>query len=173
MFEITETSLVSDMVTARAALERLRRGGARIALDDFGTGYSSLAALHQLPIDMVKVDRSFAARLNDAAGRRLLSGIRGLAEALAIDCVLEGVETEAQLLAARRTGFTLVQGFHLARPMPIEQILALPSLALPLTPGPPPPLRPPDPAPSGVPLPPSRNGCAHPMSALDSPLEQR
>ncbi len=132
MFEITETSLVSDMVTARAALERLRRGGARIALDDFGTGYSSLAALHQLPIDMVKVDRSFAARLNDAAGRRLLSGIRGLADALAIDCVLEGVETEAQLLAAQRIGFTLVQGFFLARPMPIEAILDLPALRPPL-----------------------------------------
>ncbi|GGC09805.1 GGDEF-domain containing protein [Novosphingobium endophyticum] len=121
LFEITESSLISEIDNARTALERLRAQGVRIALDDFGTGYSSLSSLHQLPLDMIKIDRSFAARLDEANGRRLISAIRNLSRALSLDCVIEGIETETQLVSARMAGFLLAQGYFIARPMPLEQ----------------------------------------------------
>jgi diguanylate cyclase (GGDEF)-like protein len=124
LIEITESSLISEMDKAGATLERLRETGMRIALDDFGTGYSSLSSLHQLPLDMVKIDRSFAARLDEAAGRRLITAIRHLARSLSLECVIEGIETENQLVSARLAGFSLAQGFFIARPMPLEDMLA-------------------------------------------------
>ena len=124
MFEITETSLITDLRMADRALRRLRETGACIALDDFGTGYSSLSSLHRLPLDMVKIDRSFAARLDESSGRRLITAIRNLARALSLECVIEGIETENQLISARLAGFTLVQGFFIDRPMPLSDLLA-------------------------------------------------
>ncbi len=124
-FEITETTLIAEVDKAREVLDRLRATGARIALDDFGTGYSSLSSLHQLPLDMVKIDRSFAPRLDEAVGRRLISAIRNLARALSLECVIEGIETEDQLLSARIAGFSLAQGFHFARPMALEEMLVM------------------------------------------------
>ncbi|KMS60383.1 diguanylate cyclase [Novosphingobium barchaimii LL02] len=123
LIEITESSLIEEMDTAGAALERLRETGMRIALDDFGTGYSSLSSLHQLPLDMVKIDRSFAVRLDEAAGRRLITAIRHLARSLSLECVIEGIETENQLVSARLAGFSLAQGYFIARPMPLEDML--------------------------------------------------
>ncbi|MCJ2185975.1 putative bifunctional diguanylate cyclase/phosphodiesterase [Novosphingobium beihaiensis] len=124
LFEITETSLITDIDIAEAALQRLRDTGARIALDDFGTGYSSLSSLHKLPLDMVKIDRSFAARLGDASGRRLITAIRNLARSLSLECVIEGIETEEQLISARLAGFSLAQGYFIARPMDFASLLA-------------------------------------------------
>ncbi|WP_408587797.1 putative bifunctional diguanylate cyclase/phosphodiesterase [Novosphingobium sp.] len=124
VFEITETSLIHDAHVARAALERLRASGARIALDDFGTGYSSLSSLHQLPIDILKIDRSFATRLDDPVGRRLISAIRNLARTLSLACVFEGIETEMQLMEATLAGFDFVQGYLLAKPDSLDAILA-------------------------------------------------
>ncbi|WP_395326863.1 EAL domain-containing protein [Novosphingobium sp. BL-8H] len=123
IFEITETSLIAKFDSARDALEGLREIGARIALDDFGTGYSSLSSLHQLPLDMVKIDRSFAPRLDETRGRRLIAAIRNLARSLSLDCVIEGIETEEQMLSARIAGFTLAQGYHLGMPMPLADLL--------------------------------------------------
>ncbi len=123
VFEITETSLIADLETACAALEQLRRTGAKIALDDFGTGYSSLSSLHQLPLDTLKIDRSFASQLDEAAGRRLITAIRNLARSLALDCVIEGIETESQLISARLAGFPLAQGYLIARPIPLHALL--------------------------------------------------
>ncbi|MFC0203773.1 putative bifunctional diguanylate cyclase/phosphodiesterase [Novosphingobium soli] len=124
LIEITESSLISEFDRANAALQRLRETGMRIALDDFGTGYSSLSSLHQLPLDMVKIDRSFAIRLDEAAGRRLITAIRHLARSLSLECVIEGIETESQLVSARLAGFALAQGYYFARPMPLEPVLA-------------------------------------------------
>lgn len=123
LFEITESSLIAEIDKARSALQRLRDTGVRIALDDFGTGYSSLSWLHQLPLDIIKVDRSFAARLEETKGRRLITAIRNLARALSLECVIEGIETESQLVSARIAGFTLAQGYFIAHPMPLEAIL--------------------------------------------------
>lgn len=125
LFEITESSLIAEIDNARSALQRLRNIGARIALDDFGTGYSSLSWLHQLPLDIIKVDRSFAARLDETKGRRLITAIRNLARALSLECVIEGIETESQLVSARIAGFSLAQGYFIARPMPLESILEM------------------------------------------------
>ncbi|MBT0668520.1 EAL domain-containing protein [Novosphingobium profundi] len=123
VFEITETSLIAELETARGALERLRQTGAKIALDDFGTGYSSLSSLHQLPLDMVKIDRSFASQLEEAAGRRLITAIRNLARSLTLECVIEGIETDNQLISARLAGFPLAQGYLIAKPMPLTALL--------------------------------------------------
>ena len=123
ILEITETSLIPDFQVARAALARLRSEGAAIAVDDFGTGYSSLARLNELPIDLVKIDRSFATRLTDPAGRRLMAAVRNLASALEVECVFEGIETEGQLLEATLAGFHYVQGYYLARPDRLDRAL--------------------------------------------------
>jgi predicted signal transduction protein with EAL and GGDEF domain len=123
VFEITETSVIRDFDKAREALARLRAEGAGIALDDFGTGYSSLAALNQLQIDLIKIDRSFASRLTDPAGRRLMAAVRNLVSALDVDCVFEGIETEGQLLEATLAGFHYIQGYYLARPDKLKQAL--------------------------------------------------
>ncbi|EIZ79957.1 diguanylate cyclase/phosphodiesterase [Novosphingobium sp. Rr 2-17] len=121
--EITESSLMMELDRAGSALERLRQAGVQIALDDFGTGYSSLSSLHQLPLDIVKIDRSFATRLDEAAGRRLITAIRHLARSLSLECVIEGIETESQLVSARLAGFSLAQGYFIARPMSLDAIL--------------------------------------------------
>ena len=124
IFEITETSFISDVAGARAALKRLRASGAAIALDDFGTGYSSLGSLHQLPLDIVKIDRSLAQRLDDPDGRRVLTAVHSLTRALDLECVLEGIETERQLIEAQLAGFGFAQGYHLSRPLPLAELLA-------------------------------------------------
>lgn len=123
LFEITESSLITDIEIADTALKRLRSTGARIALDDFGTGYSSLSSLHKLPLDMVKIDRSFADRLDEASGRRLITAIRNLARSLSLECVIEGIETESQLVSARLVGFALAQGYFISRPVGLPDLL--------------------------------------------------
>jgi diguanylate cyclase (GGDEF)-like protein len=123
VFEITETSLIGDFDAARAALERLRACGAKIALDDFGTGYSSLSTLHMLPIDIIKIDRSFAARLDDGEGRRLVRAIFNLTRSLRLECVFEGIETELQLMEATLAGFHYAQGYYIERPVALDTLL--------------------------------------------------
>ena len=123
VFEITETSLIGDFSAARAALERLRACGVKIALDDFGTGYSSLSTLHMLPIDIIKIDRSFAVRLDDAEGRRLVRAIFDLTRSLNLECVFEGIETEMQLMEATLAGFHYAQGYFIERPVALHVLL--------------------------------------------------
>lgn len=123
VFEITETSLIGDFGAARAALEKLRACGAKIALDDFGTGYSSLSTLHMLPIDIIKIDRSFAARLDDGEGRRLVRAIFNLTRSLRLECVFEGIETEMQLMEATLAGFHYAQGYFIERPVALDLLL--------------------------------------------------
>ncbi|MEO5587762.1 MAG: EAL domain-containing protein [Novosphingobium sp.] len=123
VFELTENSLITDLEAARTSLLRLKAAGASLALDDFGTGFSSLSSLHELPFDVVKIDRSFATRLNDTTGRRLVGAIRALAETLSLQCILEGIETEQQLLEATAAGFDYAQGYYLALPGRIEDVI--------------------------------------------------
>ena len=115
-FEVTETALIEDVKGAYEVLQRLRNLGVRIALDDFGTGYSSLSYLHTLPVDMLKLDRSFIARLSpEAKGRAVVAGMVDLAHALELTVVAEGVETEEQLLDLRDLHCDVVQGHHYCR----------------------------------------------------------
>ncbi|MCZ2826455.1 MULTISPECIES: putative bifunctional diguanylate cyclase/phosphodiesterase [unclassified Modestobacter] len=114
--EITESALMTDPAAARAVLLQLRELGVRISIDDFGTGYSSLAYLRHLPVDCLKVDRSFVAELADGHPE-ITTAVIALARSLGLDTVAEGVETEQQADELARLGATYLQGFSLAAPL--------------------------------------------------------
>ena len=116
--EITEGILINRPQLVRETLEGLRAEGIRIALDDFGTGYSSLSYLRRLPIDCLKIDRSFVAGLGEADGPRLVSGIVSLAHHLGLRIVAEGVGTHGQLQFLTQSGCEEVQGYLMAKAMP-------------------------------------------------------
>jgi len=121
--EITETALLQDIEGASRKLEELRAVGVRIALDDFGTGYSSLGLLPRLPVDLIKIDRSFVSGLPaDPASATLVSSIIRLASAFGLLTVAEGVETQAQMSALREMSCDQTQGFLHCAPVPIQQI---------------------------------------------------
>jgi EAL domain-containing protein (putative c-di-GMP-specific phosphodiesterase class I) len=120
--EITEGALVNDMQGTRAALMRLRSNGFRISLDDFGTGYSSLSYLQNLPIDLMKIDRSFVKDLHASPGSRAIAtAIISMGHTLGLRVLAEGVETEEQAAMLRQWGCEDAQGYLYARPMPVEQ----------------------------------------------------
>jgi diguanylate cyclase (GGDEF)-like protein len=121
--EITETGLLHDVEGASRKLRELRAAGLRVALDDFGTGYSSLGLLSKLPVDLVKIDRSFITGLpDDKASVTLVSSVIGLASAFGLKVVAEGVETEGQLGILRDMGCDQSQGYLHSRPLPSEQL---------------------------------------------------
>jgi len=123
--EMTEAALLADPRRAKAQLLAFRTAGFRLALDDFGAGWSSLSQLRDLPFDMVKIDRALASALaTDPGARAIVSTIVSLAWQLGIDCMIEGVEDEAQLNTARALGIRLMQGYHFARPERIDVALA-------------------------------------------------
>jgi len=124
--EITEAELAGDPRMAARRIQQLREHGARVALDDFGTGYSSLTYLQQCPIDLLKMDRSFVARLHEAeGGRRIAQSVVALGEGLGMAVVAEGVEREAQREALLDLGCARGQGFLFARPLPLRATLEL------------------------------------------------
>jgi diguanylate cyclase (GGDEF)-like protein len=120
--EITESRIVADLRRARATLEELRAMGVMIAIDDFGTGFSSLSQLQQLPIDEIKIDRSFVTRMesdrNDAV---LVRSIIELGRSLGLRVTAEGVETEQVRVSLRELGCDFAQGFHVGRPAGAEE----------------------------------------------------
>ncbi len=121
--EITESALVKDMQTSTTLLEELRREGIRFALDDFGSEYSSLSYLVRLPVDFVKIDKSFVWGLGeDPRVAVIVESIISLAHSLGLEAVGEGVESAEQLEYLRRMGCDLVQGYHLARPLSAEEV---------------------------------------------------
>lgn len=117
MLELTETSLLNNPESCAASITKLRSIGVRFCIDDFGTGYSSLSYLHRLPINGLKIDRSFISALDHGEGPELVSTIVSLAHNLGIYAVAEGVETEAQLASVRALGPKYVQGFFLSLPL--------------------------------------------------------
>jgi diguanylate cyclase (GGDEF)-like protein len=122
-FELTETAVMRDFDAAVTGIRSLRELGIRIALDDFGIGYSSLGYLRRLPLDKVKVDRSFTADMDEVSGRNIITAILGLCRTLELDCIIEGVETEAQLRSLRSFGYRMAQGYFFAQPMTIRAFL--------------------------------------------------
>ena len=130
VFEITETVLLDDSERVAATIGDLRALGVRFALDDFGTGYSSLSYLHTLPFDQLKIAKSFVDGL--ARGGRESSFVRmiiELARTLGVTVIAEGIESHEQVDALVRLECDLGQGFHLGRPKPVRQELALPFAA--------------------------------------------
>jgi diguanylate cyclase (GGDEF)-like protein len=124
--EVTESVFLQDFDASEQRLAALRAEGFGIAMDDFGTGYSSLSYLRRLPVDTIKIDRSFLIDVNeDEKSRRLLAGVVNLCGALGLATVAEGVETETQYRLLRSLGVDQYQGFYLARPMPFDDMLSL------------------------------------------------
>lgn len=121
--EITEEFLMADRDRARTILHRLRDLGVQISVDDFGTGYSSLAYLRELPIDELKLDRSFVFPMaDDARAAALVVSTIGLAHSLGLRMVAEGVENAAALAELTRHGCDQAQGYHLCRPIPAAEL---------------------------------------------------
>jgi Amt family ammonium transporter len=124
--EITESVLLEESDAPAAVLRSLRATGARLVLDDFGTGYSSLGYLKRLQLDALKVDRSFVDGLGSGQEETaIVEAIVGMAKALGLGVVAEGVETEEQLAELRRLGCDGAQGYWFARPMPPGETPAL------------------------------------------------
>jgi diguanylate cyclase (GGDEF)-like protein len=116
--EITESTLIDDPERAIEVLGRLKHRGFRIAVDDFGTGYSSLSMLHALPVDVLKLDHAFVAKiLDDEDARQIVASIVDLAKKLELEVVGEGIESEEQLEELRGLGCRYGQGYLLGRPM--------------------------------------------------------
>jgi EAL domain-containing protein (putative c-di-GMP-specific phosphodiesterase class I) len=126
ILEISEDAVVSDDERIGLDLATLRLMGVHVALDGFGTGASALAHLTELPIDVLKLDRSLITRIDrDQRSRAYCASIVGIGRALGLDVVAEGVETTAQLAALDGFGCRFVQGFLIARPMPVPQLAAM------------------------------------------------
>ncbi len=126
--EITETALMDSPAIAAQVLRQLREFGAKIYLDDFGTGYSSLSHLHKLPVDALKIDRSFVTTIGITERPAIVESIMALARTMNTSVVAEGIETEIQARELERLGCTHAQGYLFARPLPAkaaEQIIAL------------------------------------------------
>jgi EAL domain-containing protein (putative c-di-GMP-specific phosphodiesterase class I) len=126
VLEITETVLMGNIDRSVAALHRLRDLGVRIAVDDFGTGYASLGYLRRLPIDILKVEKSFIQGLGDDGDDRVFAqAIVSLGKSLGLVVVAEGVETEAHLREIAAIGCDVAQGYYFSRPIDGETILSV------------------------------------------------
>jgi diguanylate cyclase (GGDEF)-like protein len=119
MFEITETTIMSDFNCARRSLEKLAALGCRIALDDFGSGYSSFAYIHRFPLHRIKTDRCFVTmrKEDEALCHNILRSIADLCANLGVECLAEGIETARELSTVRKAGVRFIQGYHFGRPM--------------------------------------------------------
>ena len=125
--EITETALLTSPQSTAVLLQKLRELGVKIYLDDFGTGHSSLSHLHQLPVDALKIDRSFVESLLLPDRPAIIESILALAYTLETGVVAEGVEDEVQALALERLGCRFAQGYLFSPAIPpakIEELLA-------------------------------------------------
>ena len=121
--EITEGVLMADTTATIDRLGSLRGLGVRVAIDDFGTGYSSLGYLRRLPLDAVKIDRSFIEGITEGTRQAaLVKAIVALCRTLELDTVAEGVETQDQAVRLVELGCELAQGFHFGRPMPADDL---------------------------------------------------
>jgi EAL domain-containing protein (putative c-di-GMP-specific phosphodiesterase class I) len=126
LVEITESSAMADPDRAQAILEDLHAGGLRIAIDDFGTGYSSLARIRDMPVDVLKIDRSFVSGVDvDPQNQSIVSAFIELARGLGVTTLAEGIETEGELAFVRDRGCVMGQGFYFSKAVPPEEIIAM------------------------------------------------
>jgi diguanylate cyclase (GGDEF)-like protein/PAS domain S-box-containing protein len=126
VLEITESSLIDSSPRVVDVLHALKQLGVRIAIDDFGTGYASISYLQTIPVDILKVDRSFVAGSEHGKrGRELLDAIVNIGRVLSLVTVAEGVEQPNQLATVKQAGCDLVQGYLFSRPLPEEEVTRL------------------------------------------------
>ena len=128
--ELTESLVIRDVRESANKMEKLRALGVQISVDDFGAGYSSLSYLQRLPIDILKLDRSFVEECNTGGSSSLVEGIVSLAHGLGMRVTAEGVETEQQLDLVHQSGCDKAQGFFLGRPSPAASALFAPDCSL-------------------------------------------
>ena len=123
--EVTESALIQDPALAQSNLNALRDAGLHIAVDDYGTGYSSLSQLKRLPVQELKIDKSFILKLDhDSEDRIIVRSTIELAHSLGLSVVAEGVETEASRRLLATMGCDVLQGYLISRPMPSDQIIS-------------------------------------------------
>jgi EAL domain-containing protein (putative c-di-GMP-specific phosphodiesterase class I) len=121
--EITESTAMTDPERTMRILHEMHAWGLTLALDDFGTGYSSLSRLKHLPVDVLKIDRSFVSRVDlDHDNANMVRAMIDLAANLGMTALAEGIETPGELAFLTTNGCPLGQGFHLGRPVPAERI---------------------------------------------------
>ena len=119
--EITESAFFEDIDLFRTTLEKLRNFGFRILMDDFGTGYSSLMMLHSVPIDVIKLDKSFIDDYEDEKGSSIIQCVLNLASMLKLPVIAEGVETKDQYIYLKDSGCDVIQGFYFSKPISSEE----------------------------------------------------
>jgi diguanylate cyclase (GGDEF)-like protein len=126
ILEITESTAMREPSCVEPVLDELRALGIRIAIDDFGTGYSSLSRLQEMDVDILKVDRALLPGDGaDERGAELAAATLGLVQGLGLQAVAEGIESDEQQRFVTERGYPLAQGFHLARPVPAAEVVAL------------------------------------------------
>ena len=122
--EVTETAFMRDFDQASKSLQTLKALGVGISLDDFGIGYSSLSYVHRLPIDKIKIDRSFIKEVEtEATCGAVVKTVIDLCRNLKLTCVVEGMETDEQARILRALGCTTMQGYLFGRPMPAREVI--------------------------------------------------
>lgn len=121
--ELTETLVMRDVKESSRQLNQLKRLGFHIAVDDFGTGYSSLSYLHQLPIDTLKIDKSFIDKVTEPTGTRpIVEAVLSLSKSLSLTTIAEGVETAEQYAVLDHLGCDIIQGFYFFKPLPVDNV---------------------------------------------------
>ena len=121
--ELTETSVIESPQRAHVILNQLREAGVQVSMDDFGTGYTSLALLADLPLDTVKIDRSFIVAMSECQrSRAIVESVINMAHALSLHVVGEGIETNEQFAMLAGLGCNEVQGYLISRPLPADDI---------------------------------------------------
>jgi diguanylate cyclase len=128
--ELTERVMMEDSVSTLAVMHGLRSIGVRLAVDDFGTGYSSLSYLKRFPIERVKIDQSFVRGLGESGSDgSLIAAIVAMANALGLELVAEGVETEDQARQLELAGCSMMQGYLFSRPVPPDRFVDIDAAA--------------------------------------------
>ena len=123
--EITESIVMEDPDLVADILYRLKRQGIHVAIDDFGVGFSSLSYLQKLPLDRIKIDKTFVHNSNEDSGRIIIETIVNMAHRLGMSVLAEGIELEEQVNYFKHLKVAEAQGFHFAKPMPAEKLAEL------------------------------------------------
>ncbi len=120
--EILETSALQDTQVAMERIKQFQELGVHVSLDDFGTGFSTLSNLKNLPVNTLKIDRTFVSEMEDEASKSIIEASIGLAHAFGCSIVAEGVETKSQCTLLMGMGCDIAQGYFIAKPMPAEEV---------------------------------------------------